>query len=107
MPCSIIIPDTLLDEFTSFTTSLTKITQAKIIRQIDLLEEHGPILPFPHSKKIGYLLWELRVKGKQEVRIFFTIRTHQAILLHWFVKKTQKTPLKEIHIAHHRLQNIA
>jgi len=49
---------------------LQKSTIAKIAHHIDLLVEQGPILPMPYSKKITTNIYELSIRGKQEIRIF-------------------------------------
>lgn len=55
-----------------FILSLEKITIAKVLRTIDLLEQFGFKLGPPHTKKIAHNLFELRIRGRQEVRIFYT-----------------------------------
>lgn len=54
-----------------FFDSLPKISHAKLLRQIDLLESYGPELGMPHTKVMGNGLIELRVRGKQEVRVLY------------------------------------
>lgn len=83
---------------------LEESTQAKVLRMVMLLEKYGSELRMPHSKKITDDLYELRIKGKQELRIFYAFRKNSAVLLHKFIKKSQKTPQKEIFIAQNRLQ---
>lgn len=78
-------------------------TQAKIIHLLSLLERYGFKVGAPYIKKVTKNLFELRVIGKQQVRIFFTIREKTIYLLHGFIKKTQKTPKKELSIALKRL----
>lgn len=58
----------------------------------------------PHSKKITNNLFELRIRGRQEIRIFYIIGKGTATLLHLFVKKTQKTPIGEILAAQKKLK---
>ncbi len=87
-----------------FIRSLEKQTIAKVLRTTDLLEEFGYKLGSPHIKKISDNLFELRVQGKQEIRIFYIFSKNQIILLHGFVKKSQKTPKREIEIAQRKLQ---
>ncbi len=89
-----------------FIYSLEKPTIAKTLRVIDLLEEFGNKLGMPHSKKIAGNLFELRVSGKQEVRIFYTFYESKIVLLHGFVKKTQKTPEKEKRRALEKLEHL-
>ncbi|MCX6789798.1 MAG: type II toxin-antitoxin system RelE/ParE family toxin [Candidatus Gribaldobacteria bacterium] len=87
------------NDLEKFIQSLEKSTIAKILRTIDLLEKFGYDLKLPHSKKITKNLFELRIRGKQEIRIFYAFHKSQIVLLHGFVKKSQKTPQKEIQIA--------
>ncbi len=86
-----------------FIDNLQESTQAKLGRQLDLLEEHGNHLSMPHAKAMGGGLIELRVRGKQEVRIFYAFAVGKHIyLLHAFVKKSKTTPKKELNIAMQR-----
>ena len=86
-----------------FLLSLPKKDQAKILREIDLLEEFGLSLGMPHIKKMtgSDNLWELRVKqSSNNYRVFyFTLAEKKIVLLHGIKKKTQKTPKKELSIA--------
>lgn len=86
-----------------FILSLEKQAIAKVLRTIDLLEKFGAQLDMPHSKKVAPHLFELRIRGKQEVRIFYTFQNKIIVLLHGFVKKSPKIPPKELHIAKQRL----
>lgn len=85
-----------------FINSLEKSSTARVLRTIDLLEMFGSELGSPHTKKIEPRLFELRVRGKQEIRIFYTFSNGEIILLHGFIKKSQRIPKKEIEIARHR-----
>lgn len=82
-----------------FIKSLEKMTIAKVLRTIDLLELFGNRLGLPHSKKVARYLFELRVRGTQEVRILYAFDKGATVLLHGFVKKSQKIPRKEIRAA--------
>src|SRR3989344_5051017 len=74
-------------------------TISKIASEVDLLKDNGPFLGMPYSKKLTKDLYELRVRGKQEIRIIYGFVGKTVYLLHAFVKKTQKTPIKEIETA--------
>ena len=87
-----------------FIESLEKPMIAKVLRTIDLLEKFGPKLEPPHTKKISTHLFELRISGKQEIRIFYSFHKSQILLLHGFIKKSQKIPQKEIKIALQKLK---
>ncbi len=79
-------------EVEQFVSLLDKHSAAKTLRTIDLLEEFGHKLSMPHSKKVAERLFELRVRGKQEIRIFYTFYKGGVYLLCGFIKKTQKIP---------------
>lgn len=83
-----------------------KSARAKIGHLLDLLAKHGYVLGIPHAKRIMPEIYELRVRGKEELRIFYTFRRKEIILLHAFKKQTQKTLRKEIDIALERLKNL-
>jgi phage-related protein len=83
----------------SFIKSLKKPTGTKVARHIDLLVRFGNQLRMPYSKSLGDDLFELRIRGQQEIRILYAFKNGIAILLHCFIKKTQKTPKREIEIA--------
>lgn len=87
-----------------FIESLQKPTIAKVLRTLDLLEEFGQKLSFPHAKKISARIFELRISGKQEIRIFYTFHKSEIILLHGFVKKSQKISPREIEAAHRAIR---
>jgi phage-related protein len=53
----------------------------------------------PHSKHLANGLLELRIRGTREIRIFYCFHKNKAVLLHACVKKTQKTPEKELNAA--------
>ena len=84
--------------------------QAKIAREIDLLEKFGSELHFPHVDKMKgdkYKgLWELRIEFASNIfRIFyFLYKGNNAVLLHGIIKKSQKTPRKELDVALERMK---
>jgi phage-related protein len=88
-----------------FIESLEVKAQAKIANTFNLLEEYGIKLGLPHVKKItGTELWELRILGVDNIRIFYIAVTGKTfLLLHGFIKKKQKTDQKELKIALNRL----
>jgi phage-related protein len=68
----------------------------------------GPNLGEPHTKGFGNGLFELRLKGAEGIaRVFFcTIVGKRIVMLHSFVKKTNKTPVRELGLAESRLKEI-
>ncbi len=81
-------------------------TIAKIIHLVDLLEEYGPMLAMPHAKKVDAFLYELRARGKDEIRILYGFVGKIIYLLHGFKKQTQKTPVKELDTARQRIMSV-
>ena len=92
------------NEYTKFLKKLNKVTVVKLINNVDLLEEYGIYLGLPFVKKLGDKLWELRISGKQKVRIIYTYKGNLILFLNYFVKKSQKTPVKELRTAKERLK---
>lgn len=68
----------------------------------------GANLGEPHTKAFGNGLFELRLKGAEGIaRVFFcTIVGKRIVMLHSFVKKTNKTPSRELGVAETRLKEI-
>lgn len=61
-------------------------------------------LGMPLVRKMGPDLWELRSSLPDGIaRVFFTIWKDHIVALHGFVKKSQKTPDKELDTATRRL----
>ncbi len=80
--------------------------QARFIGLTDRMMEHGPNLGLPHTDAFGGGLFELRLKGAEGIaRAFFCLIVKQKIvMLHSFIKKTQKTPDKELKLAKQRMK---
>jgi len=79
--------------------SLTK-EERKIIGFDLKTVQYGWPLGMPLVKSLGNKLWELRCTiPKGIARIIFIAKNGEIILLHAFIKKTQKTPLQELEIA--------
>ncbi|SMG63019.1 bacteriophage protein [methanotrophic bacterial endosymbiont of Bathymodiolus sp.] len=65
---------------------------SRYFRLTDLMIEFGTNLGMPHTKPIENGLFELRVKSKEGIaRVFFCTKVgKRIIMLHVFIKKTQK-----------------
>jgi len=81
---------------------------ARYLRLTDLMLEFGSNLGLPHTKPIDTGLFELRVKSQEGIaRVFFCTKVgKKIIMLHSFIKKSQKTPKKEIKIAKTRMNEV-
>ncbi|MDO8604818.1 MAG: type II toxin-antitoxin system RelE/ParE family toxin [bacterium] len=80
-------------------SSFDKPTQVKILRAIEFLKLKEYHIGLPHSRKIKDNLYELRIKGVQSVRVFYTFHLGQIVLLSVFLKKSQKLTLGNIQVA--------
>jgi phage-related protein len=60
----------------------------------------------PHVKRIEHKLFELRIRGRQEFRMFFTMHAEIAFMLHGYIKKAQQIPARELFLARNRLMTI-
>ncbi|MCQ4190140.1 type II toxin-antitoxin system RelE/ParE family toxin [Methylocystis suflitae] len=63
--------------------------------------EFGWPIGRPHCAPLGQGLWEVRstLQGNRIARVIFCMGEGQMILLHAFIKKTQKTPQADIDLA--------
>ena len=68
----------------------------------------SPNLGTPHTKAFGDGLFELRLKGAEGIaRVFFcTLVAKRIIMLHSFIKKSDKTPPRERGIAEARMKEV-
>ena len=62
----------------------------------------------PHTRSMGDGLFEVRAKASEGIgRAFYcTLVGRRIVVLHGFIKKTDKTPAKEINIARDRLKEL-
>ena len=84
-----------------FLDSLDDKMRAKMILTVDMLKNKGNRLREPYSKPLDDGIMELRaVVGTNISRVlYFFIVGQKVILTNGFIKKTQKTPKKEITLA--------
>lgn len=70
--------------------------------------ECGWPLGMPLCKSLGHGLYEVRsnLKSDKIARIIFCIKKSDMVILHGFIKKSQKTPLQEIELALKRKKEI-
>ena len=87
--------------------SLSREEMKKIGTEIKTVQFGWP-LGMPLVRKMETNLWEIRIKLDNKIaRVLFTIENDLMILLHGFLKKSQKTPKKELLIAQKRLANLS
>ena len=68
----------------------------------------GPNLGEPHKTAFGDGLFELRLKGAEGIaRVFFcTLIGKRIVMLHSFIKKSDRTPVRERQVAETRLKEV-
>ncbi len=88
--------------------TLPKTLRAKYARYALLMTEYGANLGMPHTKAMGDGLFELRLKGAEGIaRVFYCVIINlQIVMLHSFIKKTDKTPPKELETALKRFKEV-
>jgi len=81
---------------------------ARYLRLTDMMLVHGSNLGLPHTKSLNNGLLELRLKSKEGIgRVFYCTKVGKDIvMLHSFVKKSQKIPKNEMDIALKRLREV-
>jgi phage-related protein len=83
--------------------------QARLIRLMEMVETVGlDQLREPHVKHLEGKLWELRAKSSEGIArgIYVTFTGRRVIVLHVFVKKSQKTPKAALEIARARMKEV-
>jgi phage-related protein len=83
--------------------------QARLIRLMEMVEQVGlEQIHEPHVKHIEGKIWELRAKASEGVaRGLYVTRTgRRVVVLHVFVKKSQKMPRSALDIARERMKTV-
>ena len=82
--------------------------QARYIHLTERMQVFGPNLGMPHTRAMGKGLFEIRMKSSEGIGrvLFCNLRGRRIVMLHAFVKKSAKTPAKELEIARKRMKEI-
>ncbi len=96
--------DSLQAEILALTAGLL----ARYLRYSDRMEVYGPDLGMPHTRAMGDGLFELRLKAAEGIaRVFYcTVVGRKIVMLHQFIKKSDKTPSRELAIARRRMKEV-
>jgi len=81
---------------------------ARYLHLTERMHTAGPNLGEPHTKAMKDGLFEMRLKGQEGIgRVFYCVIVgRKIIVLHSFIKKSQKTPAKELTLARKRLEEV-
>lgn len=73
-----------------------------------IMGDKGPNLGMPYTRAMGEGLFEIRLDAKDGIaRVFYcTIEKHEILVLHSFIKKTRRTPDRELQLARKRLKEV-
>jgi phage-related protein len=83
--------------------------QARYSRISEIISTYGiDRVREPYVKHLEGKLWEMRMKGKDGIAraIYVTAQEKRVVVLRVFVKKTQKTPHRELEIARQRMKEV-
>ncbi len=85
----------------TFIDSIDNKMKAKILMGIRLLKENGNQLREPYTKHLEDGIFELRAKVGNDISrvLYFFVIGRKIVFTNGFIKKTQKTPRKEIELA--------
>lgn len=86
--------------------SLQKNEKKQIGEDIKTVQFGWP-LGMPLVEKLDRDLWEVRSKLRNKIsRVIFTVHEKHVVLLHGFIKKSQKTPIEDLELAQRRVNEI-
>ena len=83
--------------------------QARFLRFAEIIEQHGfEALPRKAVKHLDGKLWELRMAGRDGISraIYVAAAGRRVVVVRVFIKKTQKTPHRELEIARQRAKEV-
>lgn len=83
--------------------------KAKFFWISKLIQEHGlEQVREPYVRHLEKGLWEIRMKGRDGISraLYVVVKPKRIVVVRVFVKKTQKTPRKEIKLALNRAEEI-
>ncbi len=83
--------------------------RARLVRLTNLIEQIGfEALTRDSVKHLEDKLWELRITGRDGISraIYVTATGRRMVILRVFIKKTQKTPPRELEIARQRAKEV-
>jgi phage-related protein len=89
--------------------SLPRDMRSSFERIVGMVTAHGlERMREPYVKHLEGKLWEMRLKGRDGIArsLYVTATGRRVIVVHSFVKKTEKAPRREIEIALKRAKDV-
>ena len=103
------IVETLNEAVNAEIEALTSDQKAKFFWISRIIQEHGlEKVREPYVKHLEGSLWEMRMKGKDGISraLYVTAVGRRVVVVRAFIKKTQKTPRREIKLALERAKEV-
>jgi len=81
---------------------------ANFLHIVEMIEDLGPNLGRPYVGKLDSGLYEIRSKGKEGIgrSVYCMAKGKEIVILHSFIKKSQKIPKKELDLAKRRMKEV-
>ena len=81
---------------------------ANFLHIVEMIENMGPNLGKPYVARLDSGLYEIRAKGKEGIArsAYCTLKNREVVILHTFIKKSEKTPKKELDLAIKRMKEV-
>lgn len=98
-----------MEPLTRRVEALPEDMRARLARIAKLIEEKGlERVGEPHVKHVDGRLWEMRMKGRSGISraLYMTGVGRRVVIVRVFVKKTEKTPRREIELALSRAKSV-
>ena len=75
----------------------------------DRMEAAGPNLGMPYTRHMGDGLMAMRLKGRDGIGrvLYCCVVGGRIVMLHSFVKKTEKTPARDLKLARKRMREVS
>ena len=99
----------LADDVEAELRALPRDMQSRFLRIVNLIESRGlQQVHEPYVKHLQGKLWEMRMTGRDGIsRAFYVAASgKRVVVVRVFVKKTQKTPAREIRLALERAKDV-
>jgi phage-related protein len=83
--------------------------KARFRRIVELIQTQGlDRMREPHVKHLEGPIWEMRMSGRDGISraLYLTARGRRVVVVRAFVKRTQKTPRREIELALRRAEEV-
>ena len=81
---------------------------ANLLHVFEMIEEFGPAIGKPHTAAMGHGLFEIGARAKEGIgrSLFCILKGQKIVILHSFIKKTQRTPKRELNKALARMKEL-